>query len=578
MSYRKQLTEALSTAAFLSILLILVLFVLFVYPAPGGILFSGLRIIVVFLIGFLFYQSLQPIRKSSSMEHHNLEMTPKTTTPSDMVGSLKKEEEDLLDDLLEGTIKYLQNVFPLFKSGIYLANLAGTELVLRRESGEESMFREALDPDDENVKQIISTMGAGLFLPGEDDDLFEMLVNTKKTDRFQGAVLAAPIRFDRKIKGLLTVFVNRFDELGDRDKILLENYADQIGNHLRLLTAQAQLHSIKLFEKNFRHMVGELDLTRSKEEMLSSLVRFCEVEFSFDKLSIVLIDRLSPGKAVIVGSSGFTMDYGVGDEFEYAGSHLEEVLKSMKPLIFGSRDETSSVGRYSAGDIQEYNFQSYLAVPISNKHGIQGALILESFTSSHYDDSIRELLEIVAYDLGILIDWWHVFSNIRETASRDGLTGLYNHRFFVERLTDELQRAKRYDECLVVVILDLDKFKRINDTYGHLYGDYVLKETARLLKESVRAIDIVARYGGEEFAVILINAHKESILSTMKRMVNSIGGYEFFESGISERITISAGAAEFPSNGKEIKELIAAADEVMYEVKRRGGNDVGLAN
>ena len=578
MSNTKRLTDTFTTYSFLSVLLVLILCVLFVYPAPEGILYSGLRILLILLVGVLFYQSLQPSRKITEVEKRIHYTNSQSTTSSDPLSAIQRDDEDLIEDLLASATHFLENVFPNFTSGIYLANLSGTELVLRRETGETSQFTEALDPDDENIRQILSSSETNVLLPGDEDSQYDILINVSEPQLSQGAILSVPIQYEGSIKGLLAIYADRFDKLENRDKILLKNHANQIGNHLSLLTGRAKLFAINKFGRNFRNLVGELDLTRSKEEMLSALVQFCEAEFTFDKLSIALLDHISPGKAIIAGNSGFTMDYGVGDEVEYSETHLEKALSKRETLVINSRDEIFSAGRFSVGDIEEFNFQSYIAVPINNQHGVQGALVLESFTSSHFNDSNRELLEIVASELGILIDWWDTFGNIRETASRDGLTGLFNHRVFVERFEDELQRAKRFGESIVLMILDLDKFKRINDTYGHLYGDYVLKTTAKLLKESVRAIDIVARYGGEEFAVILINAQKDTTMPTMKRTVNSIASYEFEEDGITERMTISAGAAEFPSDGDNLRDLIVAADEAMYEVKRKGGNDVGLSD
>ncbi len=161
---------------------------------------------------------------------------------------------------------------------------------------------------------------------------------------------------------------------------------------------------------------------------------------------------------------------------------------------------------------------------------------------------------------------------------RDGLTSLLNHKSFMERFSEEINRANRFQEHLVLLVLDLDKFKRINDTYGHLYGDYVLEEIANSLKLSVRNIDIVARYGGEEFAIVLISATKQGIYETARRIVSNIANYKFDKDDISVQMTISGGASEFPDDGTTIRELIGKADQAMYEVKRRGGNDVGFTS
>jgi diguanylate cyclase (GGDEF)-like protein len=156
----------------------------------------------------------------------------------------------------------------------------------------------------------------------------------------------------------------------------------------------------------------------------------------------------------------------------------------------------------------------------------------------------------------------------------DGLTGIYNHRAFKERLQVEIERCRRYGNNLTLLILDLDKFKRINDTYGHLQGDYVLKKCASIIRSSVRTIDTVARYGGEEFAVILINADKKGCLQTADRICSNIQSYQFNHNGMTEQITISIGMSEYPTDGEDGQAITANADIAMYQAKRAGGNRV----
>ena len=114
------------------------------------------------------------------------------------------------------------------------------------------------------------------------------------------------------------------------------------------------------------------------------------------------------------------------------------------------------------------------------------------------------------------------YNSVIQNSMLDGMTGLFTHKFFMERLVGELGRAKRHKENLTFLFLDLDKFKRINDTYGHLFGDLVIKETAKIIKDNVREHDVVARYGGEEYAVILVNATKEECLKTVERIRENI--------------------------------------------------------
>ncbi|HWR30418.1 MAG TPA: sensor domain-containing diguanylate cyclase [Negativicutes bacterium] len=152
----------------------------------------------------------------------------------------------------------------------------------------------------------------------------------------------------------------------------------------------------------------------------------------------------------------------------------------------------------------------------------------------------------------------------------DGLTGLYNHAFLMNALEKEMERSSRYGSPLSVVMLDIDKFKKFNDSYGHLVGDDVLKGMAEMLQFGLRNIDIAGRYGGEEFMLILPNTGRAGALNVAERLRMEIAKATFTPAGL--KITISAGVAEM--SGEKLGELIRVADERMYDAKRNGRNRV----
>lgn len=149
-------------------------------------------------------------------------------------------------------------------------------------------------------------------------------------------------------------------------------------------------------------------------------------------------------------------------------------------------------------------------------------------------------------------------------ANLDGLTELYNHRYFHERLAEEIRRAGENGWNLSLLMLDIDRFKQINDTYGHIKGDFILKETAKILNNLVRKHDVVARYGGEEFAVILIECDSTLAKAIAERIRRSIAEYDF--EGV--RVTVSIGIATLASGCSATKDLINMADKALYEAKR----------
>lgn len=164
----------------------------------------------------------------------------------------------------------------------------------------------------------------------------------------------------------------------------------------------------------------------------------------------------------------------------------------------------------------------------------------------------------------------------KRLASTDGLTGLCNHRVFQERLEEEVERANRYHRPLSLLMVDVDHFKVHNDTHGHLWGDAILTELARLLKDSSRASDIVARYGGEEFALVLPETSQDQALHIANRLRETIAAHRFLDTHPVASLTVSIGVAmHHPASCAQA--LIAAADGALYTAKRAGRNQVCTA-
>ncbi len=165
---------------------------------------------------------------------------------------------------------------------------------------------------------------------------------------------------------------------------------------------------------------------------------------------------------------------------------------------------------------------------------------------------------------------------LEQLSLTDGLTDLANHRHFHERLRDEFRRAQRYDDPLALVLLDLDHFKAVNDGFGHLVGDEVLREVASSLRKSVRETDFVARYGGEEFAVILPKTHLAGCLTVAERMWSELGRLRLGPRG-SVRVTASLGISGYPNRSiVSAEQLLRAADDALYRAKSEGRNKICL--
>lgn len=164
---------------------------------------------------------------------------------------------------------------------------------------------------------------------------------------------------------------------------------------------------------------------------------------------------------------------------------------------------------------------------------------------------------------------------LQEMANRDGLTGLYNHRYFHEQLSQDFLRAKRYHENLSCILFDIDFFKKFNDTYGHQTGDVVLKGLASVIQRATRESDLAARYGGEEFAIILYHTDGPAAYQAGERLRTMVESHEIQDDSNVLRVTISVGVATFPHEKiHDSKDLIEHTDQALYKAKDNGRNRV----
>ena len=169
------------------------------------------------------------------------------------------------------------------------------------------------------------------------------------------------------------------------------------------------------------------------------------------------------------------------------------------------------------------------------------------------------------------------FEHTYKLATTDGLTELYNHRYFQEQMILNIETAKRYENNFSLILIDIDFFKKFNDKFGHQSGDAVLKQVAQTLKKNVRSTDIVCRYGGEEMSVILSNTNKEEAIHTAQKLCNAVSERLFdLANNQKEHVTISLGVSTYPQNGETSQALIEHADKGLYKAKENGRNQVGI--
>lgn len=221
---------------------------------------------------------------------------------------------------------------------------------------------------------------------------------------------------------------------------------------------------------------------------------------------------------------------------------------------------------------EEHKTPDSLEIPVSYRNSVIGVLAIEDDTPSRtWEDEEVLMVKTVSDQLSVAISHARLFRKAQTQAITDAQTGLHNHRYFQERLERETRLADRNSHEVSLIMLDVDRLKQINDTYGHQSGDVALRHVSSTIKTCVREVDIPARYGGEEFVVILPQCDRESALQVAERLRRSIASTSLERLG---QVTASIGVATYPSGAKTKDELVEMADRAMYLAKAAGRNRV----
>jgi diguanylate cyclase (GGDEF)-like protein len=220
--------------------------------------------------------------------------------------------------------------------------------------------------------------------------------------------------------------------------------------------------------------------------------------------------------------------------------------------------------------------RSWLGVPLYMYGGCEGVIAVQSTRAAAFSAETQRLLESLALQVAAALQNAHLY----ELAMVDGLTGLFVRRYFDARIEEEVERTKRYNSPFSVVMMDVDDFKQLNDTYGHLVGDRVLRAIANVIKAQMRGVDTAARYGGEELALILPRTEMVAAYNLAERVRAAIAELRILtddENPTALGVTISAGISAYPeSKAANGEDLVRRADRALYRAKRTGKNRVEL--
>ena len=476
--------------------------------------------------------------------------------------------------LLLQVLNLVKIVNPDFSAAIYMKDIENDGFTCQEKTLPD--FSDFIENKNEIISAIVKTSNPSIFKKNKKNEGWENILGTK-TWRGSESLLGFPILYSGNVVGFLLVYMDHFSSIQNRDQDIIEKLSQFVSHGMEDLEQMESLMVDNYFNTRIANLFDQLEVKSDESELFQSIRVLCRAFFQYDKLTIVL-SAGDKKKGMIKLIDGLHDDIDEGEEFHIQNTLHGLVIQDGKTICSNAWfEDFPEMNRFKPGDNRDFNFMSVLSVPLKSNNETIGAITMERLKSRIYLDSDVRLLELLCGTVSSILNWQQEYKKVHLTSIHDGLTGLLNHKAFLDRFEEEISRAGRFNQMLGLVVLDLDKFKLVNDNYGHLYGDYVLREVAKVINENVRVIDIVGRYGGEEFAVLLVNTDIKECLPLAQRIVESIAEKTFLEGGIAVKITISAGMAGFPHHAEKVRSLIAKADKAMYETKALGGNDVSIA-
>ncbi len=314
------------------------------------------------------------------------------------------------------------------------------------------------------------------------------------------------------------------------------------------------------------HAVGsELELQSVCDLVVEKINELIDCE----ACAILLIDK---DRIVIPSEIGFTK--ALGDvEFTPEAPAIKYIIDTRNSIVTGNLQKTDFVSCVPEG----CSMASLMCEPIISNGVVKGIIHLDSRVEDAFSDEDLDFVKILAEEVALAITRSLNYEEMKTMSTVDKLTGTFNRRKFDDDLEEEIEKARRYERNMAVILLDIDHFKKYNDVHGHPRGDDLLSDLGTLFKNNLRKVDRIYRYGGEEFAVICCETNLQGAFNLAGRICKIVENEKFFgekESQPEGKITISIGCASYPENAKNKTELVKKADDALYRAKAGGRNRV----
>lgn len=468
-----------------------------------------------------------------------------------------------LDEVLNQILTIIRDYFQLQNGVVLLLDRNKSELYIRAQIGRSNLAPDLRVPVGQGLTGTAAKLKRPIYAAdvSKDPRYFGTVAETKSE-------VAIPLMVRDEVVGVLdfqSEHLNFFDTETIDLLTLFSTQASLALENARLYSLERRrAEQLEAINSVARKTTAVLDL----DELLSVVCRLLLEWFRIDHVAVLLAEGESLRVRAFQGR--LTPNLQMGAQLGPGSGLAARALMTGRSII---ENDVNNVDGYIAGFAET---QSEMCVPLIFFGEKLGVLVLDSARKNAFDPDDLQALESVADICAAAIQNASYFDRMKQLAYIDGLTGIHNRRYFEMRFPEELERAARFQGRMSVIMVDIDNFKRLNDEFGHLLGDEVLRAVSGIFKQHLRKMDVVCRYGGEEFAMLVLETSGENALRIAEKLRQRISDHHF--PGVPRSVTISCGVADYPAHGITRDELVAAADAALYQAKQAGRNRVVSAS
>ena len=469
------------------------------------------------------------------------------------------------DEILKTVHKELGQIFDT--GNFYVAFEEGDEIRFEFDVENGQIMAKRSRRVDNGLTEYILRTGLPLLIRSDLEKTRERLGVTYIPPRPSKCFCGAPILLGGKPAGVMAAMsMDREHVFEQRDLEVMQTAAGQVSvavENARLF-AEEQRRSRQLA---FLNSISKTAISSGDaEQMLLEIVGHLQKNFRFDHIGIGIFDYIS--KDIEIKAEAGTTAKALGKRIPLGAGILGRVARSGESALVQTTGEENLQGVLP-------DSRSVLCIPIAYGETLLGILNIESHDEDAFSPDDVLIMNTLADLLATALHNSFVFQKLQQQSITDGLTGIKTRRFFWEALTSEWKRASRSGRPFSVVLIDLDKFKEVNDSLGHLEGDLVLARVGRLLEQKCRQSNVVARYGGDEFVILMPETGMDQAHSLAERLRQWLSSDPMLQ---EHHITGSFGVASFPVHGLSVEDIIRVADSGMYVSKHHGGDRVSISD